>query len=280
MPKTESLAPLEMDPQNKIMIMSPYGAPEGPGMDLADLFVAAWRSRVLLIVSWIVLTVAIYAVLVLLGKTTVSTVIRSGQLSDAIQTQDQIRNQITQLIFPLQMQSLAKEKQHPVAASVKVDLPRNSDLLEVSITSSSLSEDELNDLLEQVTQAWSRTQSVKITNNVQLTRDHITLLENEIVSINNYVNSLNTKTDPMQQTEADRMRMRIDSQKQTIFSLNNSITTFEQPLIRKPFETLESNLAVGIRGAGLCVLLGAALACCVAYFGSVVRVARSRLRNS
>ena len=86
--------------EERYVLVSQEFPPQEDGMDLADLAIAAWKNRFLFIASWVIQAVITFGVLQTFNTATISTEIRSGQLSKtAVQTLDAIKDQLTTLFF-------------------------------------------------------------------------------------------------------------------------------------------------------------------------------------
>jgi hypothetical protein len=92
--------PLRQNDERYVLVSQEFPHQED-GIDLADLAIAAWKNRFLFIVSWVILAVITFGVLQAFNTATISTEIRSGQISKTpIQSLDAIKDQLTTLYFP------------------------------------------------------------------------------------------------------------------------------------------------------------------------------------
>ncbi len=159
-------------------------------MDLADLLVIAWQNRFLLVVSWFLLASATFALLQFNTKMSAKTVLRSGNMGLVVQTPEQIKNQITEIIFPTAVMEFEKNLKHDVSATIKVDIPKNSEIPTITIASPDLSESALSELLQVVIQSWKNEQSSKIEEQRNLINQKIEMINSEIVTLKSYADEL------------------------------------------------------------------------------------------
>ena len=251
------------------------------GMDLADLAIAAWKNRFLFIISWVILAVITFGVLQTFNTATISTEIRSGQLSKtAVQTLDAIKDQLTTLFFPLVMQDLEKQLQHQISGKITTDVKKGSDYIKTTIVLVGLSSDQVDSCMKSVMQLWVEYQTVEIKKTTHAIQEKIALLTQEIASIKVYSDSLQAFNDSQKQSESARLLLQTESKKQQIFDLQQLIQNVEQPIVVTPFDYADSGPGRGIKGAALSAFAGAVLACCVVFTASIIRTAKARLANS
>ena len=252
------------------------------GMDLADLAIAAWKNRFLFIISWVILAVITFGVLQTFNTATISTEIRSGQLSKtAVQTLDAIKDRLTTLFFPLVMQDLEKQLQHQISGKITTDVKKGSDYIKTTIVLVGLSSDQVDSCMKSVMQLWVEYQTVEIKKITQATQERIALITIEINSIIVYANSL-AATKPLEPTESSRLLLQAESKKQQIFDLQQVIQNVEQPIVITPFndEYVNSGPGRGIKGMAVSAFTGAVLAFCLVFAANIIRTAKARLANS
>ena len=252
-------------------------------MDLADLAIAAWKNRVLFIASWVILAVITFGVLQTFNTATISTEIRSGQLSKtAVQTLDAIKDQLTTLIFPQVTQDLEKQLQHQISGKITTDVKKGSDYIKTTIVLGGLSSDQVDTCLKTVMQKWVEYQTLEIKKSIQATQEKIALLTQEIASTKVYSDSLQAFNDSQKQSESARLLLQVESKKQQIFDLQQLIQNVEPPIVITPFDYdyADSGPGRGIKGAALSAFAGAVLACCVVFAANIIRTAKARLANS
>lgn len=281
---TELNKPIQVNPprhnEERYVLVSQEFPPQEDGMDLADLAIAAWKNRFLFIVSWVILAVITFGVLQTFNTATISTEIRSGQLSKtAVQTLDAIKDQLTTLFFPLVIQDLEKQLQRQISGKITTDVKKGSDYIKTTIVLGGLSSDQVDTCLKTVTQKWVEYQNEEITKSKKAAQDRMTLIAQEIVSVDDYIASLATSK-PLEPAEAKRLIMLSESKKQQIFDLQQLIQNVEQPIVVTPFDYADSGPGRGIKGATLSAFAGAAMACLVVFAASIIRTAKARLANS
>ena len=281
---TELNKPIQVNPprhnEERYVLVSQEFPPQEDGMDLADLAIAAWKNRVLFIASWVILAVITFGVLQTFNTATISTEIRSGQLSKtAVQTLDAIKDQLTTLIFPQVTQDLEKQLQHQISGKITTDVKKGSDYIKTTIVLAGLSSDQVDTCLKSVMQKWVEYQNEEITKSKKAAQDRMTLIAQEIISVDDYIASLATSK-PLEPTEAKRLIMLSESKKQQIFELQQLIQNVEQPIVITPFDYADSGPGRGIKGAVLSAFAGAAMACLVVFAASIIRTAKARLANS
>ena len=251
------------------------------GMDLADLAIAAWKNRFLFIISWVILAVITFGVLQTFNTATISTEIRSGQLSKtAVQTLDAIKDRLTTLFFPLVMQDLEKQLQHQISGKITTDVKKGSDYIKTTIVLVGLSSDQVDSCMKSVMQLWVEYQTVEIKKTTQAIQEKIALLTQEIASTKVYSDSLQAFNDSQKQSESARLLLQAESKKQQIFDLQQLIQNVEQPIVVTPFDYADLGPGRGIKGAALSAFAGAVLACCVVFAANIIRTAKARLANS
>ena len=281
---TELNKPIQVNPprhnEERYVLVSQEFPPQEDGMDLADLAIAAWKNRFLFIASWVILAVITFGVLQTFNTATISTEIRSGQLSKtAVQTLDAIKDQLTTLFFPLVIQDLEKQLQHQISGKITTDVKKGSDYIKTTIVLAGLSSDQVDTCLKTVMQKWVEYQNEEITKSKKAAQDRMTLIAQEIISVDDYIASLATSK-PLEPTEAKRLIMLSESKKQQIFELQQLIQNVEQPIVITPFDYADSGPGRGIKGAALSAFAGAAMACLVVFAASIIRTAKARLANS
>jgi len=252
------------------------------GMDLADLAIAAWKNRFLFIVSWVILAVITFGVLQAFNTATISTEIRSGQISKTpIQSLDAIKDQLTTLYFPQVTQDLEKQLQHQISGKITTDIKKGSDYIKTSIVLGGLSGDQVETCLKSVMQKWVEYQTVELKKSTQAFQDRIALITIEINAIIAYSNSL-AATKPLEPMESSRLLLQAESKKQQIFDLQQIIQNVEQPIVITPFndEYVNSGPGRGIKGVAVSAFTGAVLAFCLVFAASIIRTAKARLANS
>ena len=280
--------PLRQNDERYVLVSQEFPQQED-GIDLADLAIAAWKNRFLFIVSWVILAVITFGVLQTFNTSTISTEIRSGLLAkmrveavqavQAVQTLDAIKDQLTTLFFPLVMQDLEKQLQHPISGKITTDVKKGSDYIKTTIVQAGLSSDQVDTCLKTVMQKWVEYQNEEITKSKKAAQDRVTLITQEIISMDDYITSLATSK-PLEPTEAKRLIMLTESKKQQIFELQQLIQNVEQPIVVTPFDYADSGPGRGIKGAVLSAFVGAAMACLVVFAASIIRTAKARLANS
>ena len=273
--------PLRQNDERYVLVSQEFPQQED-GIDLADLAIAAWKNRFLFIVSWVILAVITFGVLQAFNTATISTEIRSGQISKTpIQTLDAIKDQLTTLYFPQVTQDLEKQLQHPISGKITADVKKGSDYIKTSIILGGLSSDQVDTCLKSVMQKWVEYQAVEIKKITQATQERIALITIEINSIIAYANSL-AATKPLEPTESSRLLLQAESKKQQIFDLQQLIQNVEQPIVITPFndEYVNSGPGRGIKGIAVSAFTGAVLAFCLVFAASIIRTAKARLANS
>ena len=293
---TELNKPIQVNPpqhnEERYVLVSQEFPPQEGGMDLADLAIAAWKNRFLFLVSWVILAVITFGVLQTFNTTTISTQIRSGllakmrveagqagQASQAVQNLDAIKDQLTTLFFPLAIQDLEKQLQHQISGKITTDVKKGSDYIKTTIVLAGLSSDQVDTCLKTVTQKWVEYQNVEITKSKKAAQDRMTLITQEIISMDDYIASLATSK-PLEPTEAKRLIMLSESKKQQIFELQQLIQNVEQPIVITPFDYADSGPGRGIKGIAVSAFTGAVLAFCLVFAASIIRTAKARLANS
>ena len=274
--------PLRQNDERYVLVSQEFPQQED-GIDLADLAIAAWKNRFLFIVSWVILAVITFGVLQAFNTATISTEIRSGQISKKpIQSLDDMKDQLTTLIFPQVTQDLEKQLQHQISGKITTDFQKSSDYIKTSIVLGGLSGDQIETCLKSVMQKWVEYQTVEIKKIIQATQGRIALLTQEIASIQVYSDSLQAFSDPQKQSDSARLVLQVESKKQQIFDLQQLIQNVEQPIVITPFndQYVNSGPGHGIKGAALSAFAGAVLACCVVFAASIIRTAKARLANS
>ena len=282
---TELNKPIQVNParhnEERYVLVSQEFPPQEDGMDLADLAIAAWKNRFLFIVSWVILAVITFGVLQTFNTATISTEIRSGQLSKtAVQTLDAIKDQLTTLIFPQVTQDLEKQLQHQISGKITTDVKKGSDYIKTTIVLAGLSSDQVDTCLKSVMQKWVEYQTLEIKKTTQATQEKIALLTQEIASTKVYSDSLQAFNDSQKQSEAARLLLQVESKKQQIFDLQQFIQNVEQPIVVTPFDYADSGPGRGIKGMAVSAFTGAVLAFCLVFAASIVRTAKARLANS
>ena len=293
---TELNKPIQVNPprhnEERYVLVSQEFPPQEDAMDLADLAIAAWKNRFLFIASWVILAVITFSVLQAFNTATISTEIRSGllakmrveagqagQASQAVQNLDAIKDQLTTLFFPQVTQDLEKQLQHPISGKITTDVKKGSDYIKTTIVLAGLSSDQVDTCLKTVMQKWVEYQNEEITKSKKAAQDRMTLITQEIISMDDYIASLATSK-PLEPTEAKRLIMLSGSKKQQIFELQQLIQNVEQPIVITPFDYADSGPGRGIKGAVLSAFAGAAMACLVVFAASIIRTAKARLANS
>ena len=274
--------PLRQNDERYVLVSQEFPQQED-GIDLADLAIAAWKNRFLFIVSWVILAVITFGVLQVFNTATISTEIRNGLISKTpIQTLDAIKDQLTTLFFPLVMQDLEKQLQHPISGKITADVKKGSDYLKTSIILGGLSSDQVDTCLKSVMQKWVEYQTLEIKKSTQATQERIALLTQENASTKVYSDSLQASSDPQKQSESSRLLLQAESKKQQIFDLQQLIQNVEQPIVITPFndEYVNSGPGRGIKGIAVSAFTGAVLAFCLVFAASIIRTAKARLANS
>ena len=282
---TELNKPIQVNParhnEERYVLVSQEFPPQEDGMDLADLAIAAWKNRFLFIVSWVILAVITFGVLQTFNTATISTDIRSGQLSKtAVQTLDAIKDQLTTLFFPLVIQDLEKQLQHQISGKITTDVKKGSDYIKTTIVLGGLSSDQVDTCLKSVMQKWVEYQTLEIKKSTQATQEKIALLTQEIASTKVYSDSLQAFNDSQKQSESARLLLQAESKKQQIFELQQLIQNVEQPIVVTPFDYADSGPGRGIKGIAVSAFTGAVLAFCLVFAASIIRTAKARLANS
>ena len=248
-------------------------------MDLADLVVIAWKNRFLLVVSWFLLASATFALLQFNTKMSAKTVLRSGNMGLVVQTPEQIKNQITEIIFPTAVTGFEKNLKHDVSATIKVDIPKNSEIPTITIASPDLSESALSELLQVVTQSWKNEQSSKIEEQRNLINQKIEMINSEIVTLKSYADELSKYPDPFQQGEAAKVLVQIETQKQAIYEFKAALIKFQAPFVLEPFHLNKAGFGSVPQSIGISAVAGFVLACGVVLLVRIARTARIRLEN-
>ena len=267
-------------PDEEKYVLVSQEQPQEPSMDLADLVVVAWQNRFLLVVSWFLLASASFALLQLTTKLSAKTVVRSGNMGLVVQTPEQIKNQITEIIFPTAVMEFETNLKHDVSATIKVDIAKNSEIPAITISSPDLSESALSELLQKVTQSWATEQSRKIEEQQNLIHQKIDMINSEIVTLNNYADELAKYPDPLQQGESGRVLVQIETQKQAIYEFKAALLKFESPFVLEPFNINKSGFGSVPQGIAISAMAGFVLACGVVLLVRIARTARIRLANS
>ena len=263
------------------------------GMDLADLVVAAWKNRFLFTISWVILAVITFAVLQTMNTSTISTEVKSGiqasqagqagqavQTGQTVQTVDAMKDQLTTLFFPIVLRDLENQLQHPISGKITTDVKKGSEYVKTSIVLGGLSSEQVDACMKSVTQKWIEYQTVEIQKSISASQEQIVLLSQEIAQSKAYADSLAAFNDPQKQAEATRLLLRIESIRQSIFSLQQTISNVKQPIVITPFTYADTGQGRGIKGAAISAVVGAVLACCVVFAASIFRTAKTRLVNS
>ena len=282
---TELNKPIQVNPpqhnEERYVLVSQEFPPQEGGMDLADLAIAAWKNRFLFLVSWVILAVITFGVLQSFNTATISTEIRSGQLSKtAVQTLDAIKDQLTTLFFPQVTQDLEKQLQHPISGKITTDVKKGSDYIKTTIVLAGLSSDQVDTCLKSVMQKWVEYQTLEIKKSTQVSQEKIALLTLEIASTKVYSDSLQAFKDSQNQSESARQLLQVESKKQQIFDLQQLIQNVEQPIVVTPFDYADSGPGRGIKGIAVSAFTGAVLAFCLVFAASIIRTAKARLANS
>jgi len=267
-------------PEEEKYVLVSQEQPQEPSMDLADLVVIAWKNRFLLVVSWVLLASATFALLQFTTKLSAKTVVRSGNTRLAIQTPEQIKNQIIEIIFPTAVMEFEKNLKHDVSATIKVDIAKNSEIPAISISSPDLSGSALTELLQVVTQSWATEQSNKIEEQQNLINQKIEMINSEIVTLNSYADEFSKYPDPFQQGEAAKVMIQIETQKQAIYEFKAALLKFEAPFVLEPFNINTSGFGSVPQGIAINAVAGFVLACGVVLLVRIARTARIRLSNS
>jgi len=271
--------PLRQNDERYVLVSKEFPQQED-GIDLADLAIAAWKNRFLFIVSWVILAVMTFGVLQTFNTATISTEIKSGQISKTpIQSLDAMKDQLTTVFFPQVTQDLEKQLQHQILGKITTDVKKGSDYIKTSIVLGGLSSDQVDTCLKSVVQKWVEYQTVEIKKITQATQDRIALITIEINAIITYANSL-AATKPLEPTESSRLLLQAESKKQQIFDLQQIIQNVEQPIVITTFDYADSGPGRGIKGMAVSAFTGAVLACCVVFAASIIRTAKARLANS
>jgi len=266
-------------PEEEKYVLVSQEQPQEPSIDLADLVVVAWQNRFLLVVSWFLLASASFALLQFTTKMSAKTVVRSGNMGLVVQTPEQIKNQITEIIFPTLVTEFEKNLKHDVSATIKVDIPKNSEIPTITIASPDLSESALSELLQAVTQSWKNEQSSKIEEQRNLINQKIEMINSEIVTLNNYADELLKIPDPFQQGEAARVLVQIERQKQVIYEFKASLFKFQAPFVLEPFNMNKSGFGSVPQSIGISAMAGFVLACGVVLLVRIAQTARIRLAD-
>ena len=266
-------------PEEEKYVLVSQEQPQEPSIDLADLVVVAWQNRFLLVVSWFLLASASFALLQFTTKMSAKTVVRSGNMGLVVQTPEQIKNQITEIIFPTVVLEIETNLKHDVSATIKVDIPKNSEIPTITIASSDLSESAMSELLQVVTQSWKNEQSSKIEEQRNLINQKIEMINSEIVTLNNYADELLKIPDPFQQGEAARVLVQIERQKQVIYEFKASLFKFQAPFVLEPFNMNKSGFGSVPQSIGISAMAGFVLACGVVLLVRIAQTARIRLAD-
>ena len=266
-------------PEEEKYVLVSQEQPQEPSIDLADLVVVAWQNRFLLVVSWFLLASASFALLQFTTKMSAKTVVRSGNMGLVVQTPEQIKNQITEIIFPTVVREIETNLKHNVSATIKVDIPKNSEIPTITIASSDLSESAMSELLQVVTQSWKNEQSSKIEEQRNLINQKIEMINSEIVTLNNYADELLKIPDPFQQGEAARVLVQIERQKQVIYEFKASLFKFQAPFVLEPFNMNKSGFGSVPQSIGISAMAGFVLACGVVLLVRIAQTARIRLAD-
>ena len=267
-------------PEEEKYVLVSQEQPQEPSIDLADLVVIAWQNRFLLVVSWALLASATFALLQFTTKMSAKTVVRSGNTRLAIQTPEQIKNQIMEIIFPTAVMEFEKNLKHDVSATIKVDIAKNSEIPAITISSPDLSGSALTELLQVVTQSWAIEQSSKIEEQQNLINQKIEMINSEIVTLNSYADELSKYPDPFQQGEAAKVLVQIETQKQAIYEFKAALLKFEAPFVLEPFNINTSGFGSVPQGIAISAVAGFMLACGIVLLVRIARTARIRLANS
>ena len=266
-------------PEEEKYVLVSQEQPQEPSIDLADLVVVAWKNRFLLVVSWFLLASASFALLQFTTKMSAKTVVRSGNMGLVVQTPEQIKNQITEIIFPTVVREIETNLKHNVSATIKVDIPKNSEIPTITIASPDLSESALSELLQAVTQSWKNEQSSKIEEQRNLINQKIEMINSEIVTLNNYADELLKIPDLFQQGEAARVLVQIERQKQVIYEFKASLFKFQAPFVLEPFNMNKSGFGSVPQSIGISAMAGFVLACGVVLLVRIAQTARIRLAD-
>ena len=267
-------------PEEEKYVLVSQEQPQEPSIDLADLVVIAWQNRFLLVVSWALLASATFALLQFTTKMSAKTVVRSGNTRLAIQTPEQIKNQIMEIIFPTAVMEFEKNLKHDVSATIKVDIAKNSEIPAITISSPDLSGSALTELLQVVTQSWAIEQSSKIEEQQNLINQKIEMINSEIVTLNSYADELSKYPDPFQQGEAAKVLVQIETKKQAIYEFKAALLKFEAPFVLEPFNINTSGFGSVPQGIAISAVAGFMLACGIVLLVRIARTARIRLANS
>ena len=267
-------------PEEEKYVLVSQEQPQEPSIDLADLVVIAWQNRFLLVVSWALLASATFALLQFTTKMSAKTVVRSGNTRLAIQTPEQIKNQIIEIIFPTAVMEFEKNLKHDVSATIKVDIAKNSEIPAITISSPDLSGSALTELLQVVTQSWAIEQSSKIEEQQNLINQKIEMINSEIVTLNSYADELSKYPDPFQQGEAAKVLIQIETKKQAIYEFKAALLKFEAPFVLEPFNINTSGFGSVPQGIAISAVAGFMLACGIVLLVRIARTARIRLANS
>ena len=266
-------------PEEEKYVLVSQEQPQEPSMDLADLVVIAWKNRFLLVVSWFLLASATFALLQFTTKMSAKTVLRSGNMGLVVQTPEQIKNQITEIIFPTAVTGFEKNLKHDVSATIKVDIPKNSEIPTITIASPDLSESALSELLQVVTQSWKNEQSSKIEEQRNLINQKIEMINSEIVTLKSYADELSKYPDPFQQGEAAKVLVQIETQKQAIYEFKAALIKFQAPFVLEPFHLNKAGFGSVPQSIGISAMAGFVLACGIVLLVRIARTARIRLGN-
>ncbi len=266
-------------PEEEKYVLVSQEQPQEQSMDLADLLVIAWQNRFLLVVSWFLLASATFALLQFNTKMSAKTVLRSGNMGLVVQTPEQIKNQITEIIFPTAVMEFEKNLKHDVSATIKVDIPKNSEISTITIASPDLSESALSELLQVVTQSWKNEQLSKIEEQRNLINQKIGMINSEIVTLKSYADELSKYPDPFQQGEAAKVLVQIETQKQAIYEFNAALLKFQAPFVLEAFNLNKSGFGSVPQSIGISAVAGFVLACGIVLLVRIARTARIRLEN-
>lgn len=266
-------------PEEEKFVLVSQEQPQEQSMDLADLLVIAWQNRFLLVVSWFLLASATFALLQFNTKMSAKTVLRSGNMGLVVQNPEQIKNQITEIIFPTAVAEFEKNLKHDVSATIKVDIPKNSEIPTITIASPDLSESALSELLQVVTQSWKNEQSSKIEEQRNLINQKIEMINSEIVTLKSYADGLSKYPDPFQQGEAAKVLVQIETQKQAIYEFKAALIKFQAPFVLEPFHVNKAGFGSVPQSIGISAVAGFVLACGVVLLVRIARTAQIRLEN-
>ena len=260
-----SLKNPKIQPEEEKYVLGSQEQPQEPSMDLADLVVIAWKNRFLLVVSWFLLASATFALLQFNTKMSAKTVLRSGNMGLVVQNPEQMKNQITEIIFPTAVTEFEKNLKHDVSVTIKVDIPKNSEIPTITIASPDLSESALSELLQVVTQSWKNEQSSKIEEQRNLINQKIEMINSEIVTLKSYADELSKNPDPFQQGEAAKVLVQIETQKQAIYEFKAALLKFQAPFVLEPFHVNKAGFGSVPQSIGISAMAGFVLACGIVF---------------